>query len=79
MYELLLEENKSVINLFTRVTSLVNQIKMYREVLTSRSIVAKILRSLLPKFDHVVVAIEDLKDFSSMKKEELQGTDESHK
>lgn len=40
------------------VTSLVNQIKMYGEVMSSRSIVAKILRSLLPKFDHIVIAIE---------------------
>lgn len=47
-------------------------------MLTSRSIVAKILRSLLPKFDHVVVSIEDSKDLSSMTKEEFQWTLESH-
>lgn len=47
-------------------------------MLTSRSIVEKILRLLLPKFNHVVVAIEDSKDLSSMKKEELQGTLKSH-
>lgn len=60
MYELLqIEESESVADFFTRVTRLVNQIKMCGEVLTSSSVVAKLLRSLLPKFDHVVVAIEE--------------------
>lgn len=51
---------------------------MYGELLTSKLIVAKILRSLLQKFDHVVVAIEESKDLSSMKKEEVQGMLDSH-
>ena len=46
--------------------------------MTSRSVVTKFLRSLTPKLDHVVVAIEESKDLSSMTKEELQGTIESH-
>ena len=46
--------------------------------MTSRSVVGKILRSLAPKFDHVVVAIEESKDLSKLTKEELQGTFESH-
>lgn len=58
-YELLkMEENKSVIDFFTRVRRWVNQIKIRGEVLTSRSIITNILRSLLPKFDHVIIAIE---------------------
>lgn len=72
-----MEESESVTDFFTRVTRLVNQIKMCEEVLTSRLIVAKILRSLLPKLDHVVVALEESKDFPIMTKEELQGTIES--
>lgn len=63
---------------FTRVTKLVNQINMCREVLTSKSVVTNILRSLAPKFDHMVVAIEELKDLSNVTKEEFQGTLESH-
>lgn len=46
--------------------------------MTSRSIVAKILRSLLPKFDPVIVAIEESKNMSSLTKNELQRTHESH-
>lgn len=72
IYELFhMEENESVGDFFIRVTRLVNQIKMCGEVMLFRSIVAKILRSLLPKFDHVVVAIEESNDLSSLTKEEL--------
>ena len=46
--------------------------------MTSRSVVGKILRPLAPKFDHVVVAIEESKDLSKLTKEELQGMLESH-
>ena len=78
-YELLqMEESESIIDFFTRVTKLVNQIKLCGETLTTRSVVAKILRSLDLKFDHVVVAIEESKNLSTLTKEELQGTLESH-
>ncbi|KAK2458009.1 hypothetical protein QL285_005216 [Trifolium repens] len=78
-YELLqMEESESIGDYFTKVTRLVNQIKGCGEVLTTKAVVAKILRSLLPKFDHLVVAIEESKDLSTLSKEELQGTLESH-
>lgn len=64
IYEFLhMEENERFTYLFTRATKL----------LTSRSTVAKILRSLLPKFDHVVVAIEESKDLSNMEKNSFKG------
>ena len=55
-----------------------NQIKVYEEVLTSRFVIGKILRSLAPMFDHVVVSIEESKDLSKLTKEELQGKLESY-
>ncbi|XP_058776675.1 uncharacterized protein LOC131651000 [Vicia villosa] len=48
-----MEETESVADFFTRITKLVNQIKMYGEVFTSKFDVEKILRLLAPKFDHV--------------------------
>ena len=51
---------------------------MCGEVLTSRSVAAKILRSLAPKFDHVVVAIEESQYLLTVTKEKLQRTLEPH-
>src|ERR1051325_10341293 len=73
-----MEDNESIFDFFTRVTKLVNQIKICGEVLTTRAVVSKTLRSLAPKFDHVVVAIEEGKDLLKLTKEELKGTLESH-
>lgn len=73
-----MEESENVGDYFTKVIRLVNQIKGCGEVLTTKAVVAKIFRSLLLKFDHLVVAIEESKDLSTLTKEELQGTLESH-
>jgi hypothetical protein len=68
-YELLqMEDSETVTDFFTKVTRLVNQIKNCGEVITTKAVVAKILRSLAPKFDHLVVAIEEAKDLSTCPK-----------
>jgi hypothetical protein len=78
-YELLqMEDSETITDFFTKVTRLVNQIKNCVEVIPTKAIVAKILRSLAPKFDHLVVAIEEAKDLSTLSKEELLRTLESH-
>ncbi|PNX68410.1 pectinesterase, partial [Trifolium pratense] len=41
-------------------------------------VVEKVLRSLTPSFDYVVVAIEYSKDTTTMKIEELQSALEAH-
>ncbi|GKA53115.1 retrovirus-related pol polyprotein from transposon TNT 1-94 [Tanacetum coccineum] len=48
----------------------VNQMRSYGEKITDEVIVAKVLKSLTPKFDHVVAAIEESKDLSNKQKEE---------
>jgi hypothetical protein len=48
------------------------------EVLTDQMVVEKVLRSLTPKFDFIVVAIQEAKDVKTMKIEELQSSLEAH-
>ncbi|KAK2435242.1 hypothetical protein QL285_020317 [Trifolium repens] len=73
-----MEEKETVSDFFTRISKLVNAIKSCGEVVSTQNIVEKILRSLSPRFDHIVVAIEESKDLASMKVDELQGSLEAH-
>lgn len=59
-----MEENESMHDFFTRVTILVNQIKMCDGVMSTEFVVAKFSRSLSLKYDHIMVAIEECKNLS---------------
>ncbi|KAA0045239.1 putative gag-pol polyprotein, identical [Cucumis melo var. makuwa] len=50
----------------------------YGETIKDQTIVEKVLRSLTPKFDHVVVAIEESKNLSTFTFIELMGSLEAH-
>ena len=41
-----------------KVSSIVSQMRVYGENYSDQTVVAKVLRILTPKFDHIVVAIE---------------------
>lgn len=77
--ELIKMEEKETINDFTTIiTRLENQVKACGETLTKQYVVAKILGSLTPRFDDVVVAIEESKDLATMSKEEMKNSLEAH-
>ena len=67
-----MEEKESINDYITRITCLVNQMKACGETVIVQNVVAKILRSLMSRFDNIVVAIEESKDLLTMSKEELQ-------
>lgn len=52
---------ESVQDFLTRVSAIVNQMLAYGEEVADKTVVAKVLRSLTPKFDHVLTAIEESK------------------
>jgi len=60
-----MKSSESISNYHTRSMVIVNQIKRNGEALTDARITEKILRSLDPKFDFVVVIIEDPKKWTS--------------
>jgi len=73
-----MEKNKSVVEFFNRVFTLTNAMKSYGEKVTGLTIVEKVLHTLNPKFDHIVVAIEESRNMEILKVEELQGSLEAH-
>lgn len=49
------------------------------EILSEQVIIEKVLRSLTPQFDYIVIAIEHSKDLRTMRVEELQSSLEAQK
>ncbi|XP_019451915.1 PREDICTED: uncharacterized protein LOC109354013 [Lupinus angustifolius] len=78
-YELLqMKDGDAITYYFTKIGSLTNLMKGCGEVMRDQLVVEKVFRTLNPKFDHVVVAIEESKDLEVFKSEELQSSLEAH-
>ncbi|GAU24779.1 hypothetical protein TSUD_356080 [Trifolium subterraneum] len=78
-FELLeMKNDEAVAEYFTRVETLTNQMKNCGSTLSEEEMVEKVLRTLTHKFDHIVVTIEQTRDLSEIKMEDLQSTLEAH-
>lgn len=62
----------------TRVSTLLNWLKANGEEIEEQRVVEKILRSLPHKFDTLVIAIEESKDFFKLTLDELLGSFHTH-
>ena len=69
---------ESIADFLSRAMAIVSQMRTYGEKISDETIVAKVLRSLTPKFDHVVAAIEEAKDLSVLSVDELMGSLQAH-
>ncbi|XP_019433446.1 PREDICTED: uncharacterized protein LOC109340262 [Lupinus angustifolius] len=74
-----MESNERVAQFFNKVIMHTNAMKACGEKISDQSIIEKILRTLTPRFDHIVVAIEESKKIEEMKVQDLQGSLEAHK
>ncbi|KAJ0047654.1 hypothetical protein Pint_15564 [Pistacia integerrima] len=61
-----------------RAMAIVGQMRSYGKMISDQMIVAKVLRSVTPKFDHVVAAIKESKDLSIFSFDELMGSLQTH-
>lgn len=73
-----MKSNEFVQDYLAKVSSIVGQRRTYGDKITDETVVAKILRSLSPKFDHVVAAIEESRDLSTLTVDELMGSLQAH-
>lgn len=72
------EENEKIDDFFNWIITHRNVVKNYGETISDEMIVEKVLRTLTPKFDHIVVTIEESKNIEEIKIEELQGSLVAH-
>ena len=72
-YETLsMKDTNTVDSFYTHVVGLINQIKSHGETIEYRKAVEKVLRILPPKFDTLVVTLEERKDLSQFSLDEQQ-------
>src|ERR1051325_9699843 len=73
-----MKSSEKVSEYISRVILITNEMKACGETLSEQVIIEKVLRSLSPQFNYIVVAIEHSKDLETMKIEELQSSLEAH-
>ena len=59
-----MKTDESVQDFLSRVSVIVSKMRSFGEQCSDQTVVSKILRTLTPKFDHVVAAIEESKDLA---------------
>ncbi|XP_039138844.1 uncharacterized protein LOC120276185 [Dioscorea cayenensis subsp. rotundata] len=74
-----IKNTETVQNYITRVIDLGNQMKSLGDTISEAMVVGKLLRSLGPKFNHVVIAIEESKDLTKLTMEDVSGSLVAHK
>lgn len=66
-----MKDDESIQGFLSKVSGIVSHIRTHGEVVTNKTIVNKVLRSLTNKYIHIVTAIEESKDLSTYTFDEL--------
>lgn len=73
-----MKESEDIQEYIKRVITIVNQSKSLGYQISNEDVVSKILRSLTPRYDMCVTAIEEARDIAEMSLEELTGSLQAH-
>ena len=74
-YELLsMKDEEKVDTYLARTLTIINKMKANGDLMTPGTVVAKVLRSLSPKFNYVVCSIEESNNLDTMTIDELHGS-----
>ena len=73
-----MKESDTLKDYSTRLSDLVNNMKVHGEKITDKRIVEKVLISLPEKFDSMVAVIEETKDLTKLSVQELLSSLKSH-
>ena len=66
-----MKDSETVDTFYTRVVGLINQLKYYGEAIDVQRVVEKILRSLPPRFENLVMTLEEHTDMTTFTIDEL--------
>jgi hypothetical protein len=69
-----MKDSDALDSFYTHVIGLINHIKSHGETIEDKKFVEKVLMSLPPKFDTLVVTLEERKDLSQFTLDELQAS-----
>ena len=71
-YELLsMIEQETITDYFNQIQLVTNTMRACDEAMADSKIMEKVLRTLTPNYDNIIVAIEESKDLENMTMEEL--------
>ena len=69
-----MKDGETISNYFACTLIITNKLRFLGEILNDVTVIEKIMRSMIPKFNYVVCSIEESKDLDTMSIDELQSS-----